>query len=112
MAPSPETTFGLPSPKTMFGVDEAGLAPLRAKLEGDWVPGLARATGVGLAGLPVLWDADFLLGERTPSGDDTFVLCEVNVSSVTPFPDTAPAKIAEAVGVALGVPLGDPGRSQ
>ena len=37
--------------------------------------------------LPVLWDADFLYGPRTASGDDTYVLCEINVSSVIPFPD-------------------------
>lgn len=108
VTPRPETTFGLPSPKTMFAADEPGLAALREKLEGDWVPGLARATGVGLAELPVLWDADFLLGEKTPSGDDTYVLCEVNVSSVTPFPDAAPAKIAGAVVDALGAPKSGP----
>jgi hypothetical protein len=27
-------------------------------------------------------------------GEDTYVLCEINVSSVAPFPDQAPAEIA------------------
>ena len=47
--------------------------------------------------LPVLWDADFLYGPRTASGDDTYVLCEINVSSVIPFPDQAPAAVARLV---------------
>ena len=44
--------------------------------------------------LPVIWDADFLYGPRTPTRDDTYVLCEINVSSVYPFPEQAPAAIA------------------
>ena len=44
--------------------------------------------------LPIIWDADFLYGPRDASGRDSYVLCEINVSSVAPFPDTAPAEIA------------------
>jgi hypothetical protein len=44
--------------------------------------------------LPIIWDADFLYGPRTASGEDTYVLCEINVSSVFPFPEQAPAEIA------------------
>lgn len=46
--------------------------------------------------LPVLWDADFLLGPKMDD-EDTYVLCEVNVSSVAPYPDSATPVIAEAV---------------
>ena len=35
-----------------------------------------------------------LLGPKTPDGNDTYVLCEINASCVTPFPPEAPAKIA------------------
>ena len=48
--------------------------------------------------LPIIWDADFLYGPRTPSGEDTYVLCEINVSSVFAIPDQAPAAIARLVG--------------
>ena len=44
--------------------------------------------------LPIIWDADFLYGPRTASGEDTYVLCEINVSSVFAIPDQAPAAIA------------------
>jgi hypothetical protein len=47
--------------------------------------------------LPMLWDCDFLLGPKRASGEDTYVLCEINVSSVAPFPESAPPYIAEAV---------------
>jgi hypothetical protein len=44
--------------------------------------------------LPIIWDVDFLCGARTAAGDDTYVLCEINVSSVFAIPDQAPAAIA------------------
>lgn len=46
--------------------------------------------------LPILWDCDFLLGPRDASGRDTYVLCEINASSVAPFPDSAAPYIADA----------------
>jgi len=46
--------------------------------------------------LPVIWDCDFMLGPRNAAGEDSYVLCEINVSSVSPFPDSALAPLAEA----------------
>jgi hypothetical protein len=42
----------------------------------------------------VIWDADFLLGARTAAGQDRYVLCEINASSVFPLPDEAPDAMA------------------
>jgi hypothetical protein len=53
---------------------------------------LARL-GIDAASLPIIWDADFLYGPHTPSGQDTYILCEINVSSVFAIPDQAPAAI-------------------
>jgi hypothetical protein len=47
--------------------------------------------------LPALWDCDFLLGEKGPDGTDRYVLCEINVSSVSPFPESVLAPLARAV---------------
>jgi hypothetical protein len=47
--------------------------------------------------LPVLWDCDFLLGEKTAEGTDQYVLCEINVSSVSPFPESVLVPLAKAV---------------
>jgi hypothetical protein len=43
-----------------------------------------------------LWDCDFLLGPKTASGADTYVLCEINASSVSPFPESAIVPMAGA----------------
>ena len=43
-----------------------------------------------------IWDADFLLGPRTPDGEDTGLLCEVNVSGVFPIPDESIPPLVDA----------------
>jgi hypothetical protein len=70
---------------------------LRALVEHDWVPEMRDLLDLSIEDLPVLWDADFLLGPPTDDGADTYVLCEINCSSVTPFPPDAPAHLARAV---------------
>ncbi len=52
--------------------------------------------GLDTPSLPVIWDADFLYGPRDQFGNDTFVLCEINVSAVWPFPEQAVEKLAHA----------------
>lgn len=69
---------------------------LKRKLEQAWVPAMQRVLDIDTASLPVLWDADFLLGPKKESGEDTYVLCEINVSSVAPFPESAVPYVAEA----------------
>ena len=91
-----------PAPgKVMFGPDEPRFQPLRRMMEGHWIAGLQTTLGIETADLPVIWDADFILGPRTPNGDDTFVLCEINISAVLPIPDEAPGAIAKAVTARL-----------
>jgi hypothetical protein len=53
-----------------------------------------RELGLTPAEMPIIWDADFLYGPRTADGADSYVLCEINVSSVFAVPDQAPAAIA------------------
>ena len=70
---------------------------LKQQVEEEWVPAVQRRFGIGSGALPVLWDCDFLLGSRTASGADTYVLCEINASSVSPFPESAIVPMARAV---------------
>ncbi len=58
---------------------------LRQRLEAEWVPGLCTCTGLDPRNLPLLWDADFLLGDPPRE----YLLCEINASCVSPFPDSA-----------------------
>ncbi len=67
-------------------------------MEAEWTPQMMALLGLDRASLPIVWDADFLYGPRTASGADSYVLCEINVSSVFAIPDEAPAAIA---GLAL-----------
>ena len=70
--------------------------PLKHLLEAEWVPQLQREFKIDTTSLPMIWDCDFLLGPKTASGEDTYVLCEINVSCVSPFPDAAIGQIARA----------------
>ena len=45
----------------------------------------------------MLWDADFLYGPKSDTGVDGYILCEINASSVFPFPDDVPRALANAV---------------
>jgi hypothetical protein len=102
-APSPTRVLGLPSAKTMYDSRQPEFSTLRVKLEQDWVPALCNLVGVSDHDLPVLWDADFLYGPRADDGSDTYMLCEINVSSVIPFPPDAPGMVAEAVRRRLAI---------
>jgi hypothetical protein len=63
-------------------------------METEWTPQMMQLLGIERQALPIIWDADFLFGPRTAAGEDSYVLCEINVSSVMPIPDQAPAEIA------------------
>jgi hypothetical protein len=86
----------LPGPRIMYDADAADFQVLKAKMETEWVPAMQRRLDIADASLPALWDADFLLGPRTADGEDTYVLCEINVSAVAPYPDDAAVKVAQA----------------
>jgi hypothetical protein len=93
----PDSPAAQPGPRIMHGADAEPFQALRAKMEIEWTPQMMEILGVDAATLPIIWDADFLYGPRTASGEDTYVLCEINVSSVFAIPDQAPAAIARLV---------------
>ncbi len=64
-------------------------------MESGWVEEMQRLCEVSDEELPAIWDADFLLGPKSASGEDSYVLCEINISSVFPIPEEAPPVIAE-----------------
>jgi hypothetical protein len=85
--------------------------PLKQRLESEWVPAMQRLLGIETEQLPVLWDCDFLLGPKGESGEDTYVLCEINVSSVSPFPETAVVPVAQATCARVNATRRDRARS-
>jgi hypothetical protein len=86
-----------PAPaSTAEGPDTPAYSQLRRSVEQEWIPQMKQVLGLDTFALPAIWDADFLYGPKTPAGQDTYVLCEINVSAVWPFPDQAVDKLAQA----------------
>ncbi|HEY1299881.1 MAG TPA: Cj0069 family protein [Stellaceae bacterium] len=90
----PDAPEAQPGPRIMHGPDAAPFQALREKMETEWTPQMMGLLGLDRAALPIVWDADFLYGPRTAAGEDSYVLCEINASSVFAVPDEAPAAIA------------------
>jgi hypothetical protein len=90
----PDSEAAKPGPRIMHPASAPPFQALRAKMEREWTPQMMRLLDIEADALPLIWDADFLYGPRTIAGEDTYVLCEINVSSVYPFPEDAPAEIA------------------
>ena len=86
----------VPSPRLYHPPDLPALQGLRQRLETEWIPELQRTVGLREDQLPLLWDCDFLHGEPAAAGEESHVLCEINVSSVAPFPDSAIEPLALA----------------
>ena len=70
---------------------------LRRLMEDEWTPQLISLLDIPRRDLPMIWDADFMLGPRDREGNDSYVLGEINVSSVFPIPEEASAEIARRV---------------
>jgi hypothetical protein len=82
----PADAARVPTSKTFELPTEPAYADLRNRLEAQWMRELQQILGLDTQALPVIWDADFFYGPRTPTGEDTYVLCEINVSSTFAFP--------------------------
>lgn len=79
------------------GPDLPEFQSLKQQLESAWIELLRERVGLERAQLPLLWDCDFILGDSAPGEVPRYVLCEVNVSSVSPFPPSSITPLVEAV---------------
>ena len=98
LMPPPPGEDGPPDPpaRVYFGPAKPEFQRIKALLESGWIAEMQRLVDVSDEVLPVVWDADFLLGPKDRAGEDTYVLCEVNVSGVFPIPDETVAPLVEA----------------
>src|SRR4051812_34596531 len=78
---------------------------LRRLMEDEWTPQLTSLLDIARSDLPAIWDADFMLGPVQADGSDSYVLGEINVSSVHPYPNEAPVEIARRVADRLQLKL-------
>jgi hypothetical protein len=90
----PDSEAAQPGPRIMHPATAPEFQVLKTKMESEWTPQIMQLLDIDAGSLPIIWDADFLYGPRDATGQDTYVLCEINVSSVFPFPEQAPAAIA------------------
>ncbi len=86
-----------PGSRLYHGPDLAQFQDLKKHLETAWVEMLRERVGLSRDRLPFLWDCDFMFGDRAPGAPERYVLCEINVSSVSPFPPSAIEPIVSAV---------------
>jgi hypothetical protein len=91
----------LPSTRLYSGPDDPRFQDLRRHLEVEWIDLLCKRLDISRYTLPLLWDTDFFLGQRSAETVEQYVLCEINVSSVSPFPDSAIQSLVEATHKAL-----------
>jgi hypothetical protein len=92
----PESAGEPPQGKRFELPTAAAYGTLRELVEWTWLPEMQALLDLGSHALPVIWDADFLYGAKTTSGNDTYVLCEINASSTFAFPEHAMSTVARA----------------
>lgn len=79
-----------PGKRYYFSEDCGLFRDLREIMENKWVPELQKITGTGTEMMPVIWDADFFINSiNTKKTNEKYTLCEINVSCVSPFPESA-----------------------
>ncbi len=84
-----ETYF--PPGKRYYFTENCGVfSDLKEIMEAKWVPRLLEILSISPGQLPVIWDADFFINEPNAIRTERkYTLCEINVSSVSPFPPSA-----------------------
>jgi len=87
----------MPGPRLYHDPELPSFQALKQQLESIWITLLRERVGLAHEQLPLLWDWDFMLGEDAAGSAQRFVLCEINVSSVSPFPPSSIAPLVEAV---------------
>jgi len=75
------------SSRNYFTAQTAEFQNIKKKMETQWLHELLKTLDLTVDQLPILWDVDFLPGPE--SDPDALILCEINTSSVHPFPDSA-----------------------
>jgi hypothetical protein len=90
-----------PGPRLYHGPDRPEFQALKQALESQWVELLRQRVGVARERLPLLWDMDFMFGERAAGQAERCVLCEINVSSVSPFPASSIEPLVHATKARL-----------
>lgn len=90
-----------PGPRLYHPPTAPEFQAIKATMESEWIEQLCKTLELAPDSLPVIWDIDLLFGPKSATGEDTYVLCEINVSSVYPFPESALEPLAQTVKAQL-----------
>ena len=85
------------SPRIYYPKDEFHYQDLRGIMENSWIKQMTTTLGIKNKDLPILWDVDFLYRTKSNKTSNKYVLCEINVSSVYPFPESAIPDIVQNI---------------
>ena len=88
-------------PRLYHPADHPPFQDLRRRLESQWIDLLRERVGLTRRQLPMLWDCDFMFGDPTVAQPVRYVLCEINASSVAPFPPSAIGPLVGAMKTRL-----------
>lgn len=89
----------IPPSKRYYFTEQCGIfRDLKEAMETKWVPQLQETFTISDTMLPIIWDADFFIGNETSPYVGKYTLCEINVSCVSPFPPSSIKHIVKAVG--------------
>ena len=86
-----------PGPRLYHPPSAPEFQAIKTKMEAEWLTALCDTLQIDPKSLPMIWDADLLYGAKTETGEDAYVLCEINVSAVYPFPQEALAPLAQTI---------------
>ncbi len=89
-------------PRLYFPPNDPEFGRHRNLMDTVWLGELLTCLHLTSSGLPLLWDADFMFGPKDGNGEDTYVLCEINVSCVSPYPEWANEPMARHLRTLLG----------
>jgi hypothetical protein len=84
--------------KRYYFTENCGLfQDLRSLVEKEWIHELLSIAVLPESSLPVIWDIDLFIDMDARTPKKKYSLCEINVSCVSPFPESAIPKIFENV---------------
>lgn len=87
-----------PSKRYYFSEDCGLFQDLKNIMENNWVPQILEKVSIKKEMLPVIWDADFFINKvNTENTSVKYSLCEINVSCVSPFPESSIPYIVDEV---------------
>jgi hypothetical protein len=87
-----------PGQRFYFNEDCGLFKDLKEIMENKWVSQLQKLTGLHSEELPVIWDADFFINKiNSENAAEKYSLCEINVSCVSPFPESSIPHIVDTV---------------